>query len=356
MTAEPPLTSPGLAPLPIEEFSIVELRRGVARRWSWLLLAPVLAALLGAAAAAVWPKTWTATTTFVPEQALGSNSAGILGALGGLGSLLGDAGGGASALARLKDGPSTEFFADVLTSTELLSETLRTPFRDPETPAVQRPLLDLIDVSGATPERRFGNGLRKLERKILVNISRKSSIVNLSVTLRDPALSAAVANRMLALLNRFNLERRQRSSTEQRRFAENRLATARIELDSAERSKQAFLESNRNYYESPRLMAVFDQLDRSLIVKEGILIGLTKTYEESRIAEVRDTPLLTVVDVATPPDRPVQRPLLWGGIASGAGAILGLVGVVFAALSDRQALTPRVRHGAPGDSAIRAVS
>ena len=161
---------------------------------------------------------------------------------------------------------------------------------------------------------------------------------------------------MLALLNRFNLERRQRSSTEQRRFAEMRLATARIELDSAERTKQMFLESNRHYYESPRLMAVFDQLDRALSVKEGILIGLTKTYEESRIAEVRDTPLLTVVDVATPPDRPVQRPLLWGGIASGAGAILGLVGVVFAALSDRQEGAPHARRGAPGDSAIRAVS
>ena len=356
MTAEPPLTSPGLTPLPIEEFSIVELRRGVARRWRWLLLAPVLAASLGAIAAALWPKTWTATTTFVPEQALGSNNAGILGALGGLGSLLGDAGGGASALSKLKDGPSTEFFADVLTSTELLSETLRTPFRDPETPAVQRPLLDLIDVSGSTPERRFGNGLRKLERKVLVNISRKSSIVNLSVTLRDPFLSAAVANRMLGLLNRFNLERRQRSSTEQRRFAEMRLATARVELDSAERLKQAFLESNRNYYASPRLMAMFDQLDRSLIVKEGILIGLTKTYEESRIAEVRDTPLLTVVDVATPPDRPLQRPLLWGGIASAAGAILGLMGVVFAALSDRQEAAQPVRLGAPGDTAIRAVS
>jgi uncharacterized protein involved in exopolysaccharide biosynthesis len=341
--------------LPVEEFSIVELRRGVVRRWRWLLLAPLLAAGLGSGAAFVWPKTWMATTTFVPEQALGSNNTSLLGALGGIGSLLGDAGGGASALARLKDGPSTEFFADVLTSTELLGATLRTPFVDPAAPGTKKPLLDLIDVSGATPERRFGNGLRKLTRRVNVVISRKSSIVNLSVTLRDPVLSAAVANRMLELLNRFNLERRQRASTEQRRFAESRLGTAKVELDSAERARQDFLDANRNYYESPRLLAVYDQLDRAVRVKEGILIGLTKTFEESRVAEVRDTPLLTVVDVATPPDRPLQRPLLWGGLASALGLILGLVGVAFAALSDRQESVPSPRLRA-ADAPIRVAS
>ena len=354
MTPESPTTSPAQTPLPVEEFSIVELRRGVARRWRWLLMIPLLAAGLGAASAALWPKTWTATTTFVPEQALGTNTTSLLGALGGIGSLLGD-GGGASALARLKDGPSTEFFADVLTSEDLLSSTLRTPFPDPDNPSMKRPLLDLIDVSGSTPERRFGNGLRKLDKKVLVVISRKSSIVNLSVTLRDPQLSAAVANRMLELLNRFNLERRQRSSTEQRRFAEERLTTAQRELDVAEHARQSFLDANRNYYESPRLMSTYDQLDRVVRVKEGILIGLTKTFEESRVAEVRDTPLLTIVDKANPPDRPLQRPLLWGGLAGGAGVILGFVVVVFAALSDRREAvhSPRI---VSADAAIRVVS
>ncbi len=354
MTPELPIANPSVLPLPVEEFSIVELRRGVARRWRWLVTVPVLAALAGALAAALWPKTWTATTSFVPEQALGSNNVSLLGALGGLGSLLGDAG-GASALAKLKDGPSTEFFADVLTSTELMSATLRTPFTDPVDPGVRRPLLDLIDVTGPTAERRFGNGLRKLQKKVLVVISRKSSIVSLSVTLRDPALSASVANRMLELLNRFNLERRQRSSTEQRRFAEGRLGMARIELDSAERVRQEFLDANRSYYESPRLMAVYDQLDRVVRVKEGILIGLTKTFEESRVAEVRDTPLLTIVDVATPPDRPLQRPLLWGGLAATVGVILGFVGVVFGALADRPQPEVGPRYIAT-DTPIRAVS
>ena len=32
-----------------------------------------------------------------------------------------------------------------------------------------------------------------------------------------------------------------------------------------------------------------EQIDRAVRVKEGILIGLTKTFEESRVAEVRDT-------------------------------------------------------------------
>lgn len=342
--------------LPVEEFSIVELRRGVARRWPWLVVIPALAGLLGAGAALAWPKTWTATTTFVPEQALGSSSTSLIGALGGLGSLLGDAGGGAGALAKLKDGPSTEFFADVLTSQDLLASTLRSEFPDPANRSVKRPLLDLIDVSGDTPERRFGNAVRKLKRRAVVTVTRKSSIVNLNVTLRDPVLSAAVANRMLDLLNRFNLDRRQRSSTEQRRFAEQRLRTAQAELDSTDRLRSRFLDANRNYYESPRLLATFDQLDRAVRVKEGILVGLTKTYEESRVAEVRDTPLLTIIDVATPPDRPLQRPVLWGGLASGLGVLMALVAVVFASLSDRREAPQTARVTMPTDTAIRVLS
>jgi uncharacterized protein involved in exopolysaccharide biosynthesis len=102
-------------------------------------------------------------------------------------------------------------------------------------------------------------------------------------------------------------------------------------------------------------MATYDALDRTVRVKEGILIGLTKTFEESRVAEVRDTPLLTVVDVATPPDRPVQRPELWGGIASGVGLLLGLTAVVFATLSDRRGQPPLSRRIA-ADGPIRVAS
>lgn len=344
MSVSPDLPSASaMQPLPVEEFSIVELRHGVLRRWRWLLLAPIVAAAVGALAAFAWPKTWTATTTFVPESALGTNTTSLLGALGGISSLLGDAGGGAAALSRLKEGPSTEFFADVLTSQDVLTTTLRAQFADPGNHGQKRPLLELIDVSGSTPERRFGNALRKMKRKVEVTISRRSAIINLKVTLSDPVLSATVANFMLAQLNTFNLERRQRSSTEQRRFAEVRLTTAKQELDDAERIRQRFLYSNRNYYESPRLLATFEALDRAVRIKEGILVGLTKTFEESRVAEVRDTPLLTVVDAATPPDRPLQRPLLWGGVAAGIGLLLGFVCAVFAAMSTRRDPIRRAR-------------
>jgi uncharacterized protein involved in exopolysaccharide biosynthesis len=322
--------------LPVDEVSIDELWRGISRRWRVMALAPVVGALLGAAAAFAWPKTWKATTSFVPEQALGSAGGGLLGALGGLGSLLGDAGAGAGALAKLKDGPSTDFFADVLTSTELLGATLRSPFPDPAARGTTRPLLDLMDVSGPTEERRFGNAMRKLARKVTVTVGRKSGIVSLSVTLRDPALSAAVANRMLALLNTFNLERRQRSSTAQRRFSETRLSTAKAELTEAELARQNFLDSNRTYYSSPRLLAEFDKLDRAVRVKESILLGLTTTFEESRVAEVRDTPLLTIVDSAMVPDRPQQRPLPWSAVAAAVALAVGCCYVLIATVLDRR--------------------
>lgn len=355
MTPDPATTVP---PLPMDELSIVELRRGVARRWRWLVAWPVTAALVGALAAVLWPKSWTSRTAFVPEKTSGASSA-MSGALGGLGALVGGTDAVGALSSKLNDGPTADFYADVLVSQELLTATLETRFPVPGEAARTATLVELLDVAGETPERRLGNALRKLRRKVVVEVIRRSNIVALEVTTRDPQLSAAVANRMLELLNRFNLERRQRTSREQRRFAEQRLAVARRELQGAENAVRVFLEANRGYRLSPRLDERYQALERQVMIKQDVLLGLTRQYEESRVAEVRDTPLITVVDKAVPADRPAQRPLPWGGGAAAFAFVLASAAAIFSAMQDRPAAAGAIRRpareGAEG-SPIRAVS
>ncbi len=340
-------------PLPVEEFSIEELRRGVAERWLWWTVVPLLGAVLGAGLALVWPKTWEATTSFVPEQAISGSSGGLLGAIGSIGSLLGQNGGGA--LSKLNDGPSGEFFADVLTSQELLASTLKSEFPDPAASGTKRPLLDLMRPSGDSEAKRMGSAMRALKRKSEIELMRRSGIVKLTVALDDPTLAAAVANRMLVLLDEFNLARRQRTSAEQRRFAEERLVTAQREVDSVSRERQSFLESNRALSSSPRLLARYDELDRLVQVKEGVLLGLTRTFEESRVTEVKDTPLIAVVDHAMVPDRPVQRPLPWAAAAAAISLLAGLGAAVFASMRRRAALEASVRDSVRTGAAVRAI-
>lgn len=338
--------------LPVEEFSIVELRRGLSRRWLWWTLAPLLGAGLGAVMAIVWPKTWAATTSFVPEQAISGGSNGILGAIGSIGSLLGDNGG---ALGKLSDGPSGEFYADVLTSQELLVATLKSEYDDPRAPGTKRPLLDIVEPKGESPGQRLGNATRALRRKTTIELTRRSGIVKLTVRLRDPALAADVANTMLVLLNKFNLDRRQRTSADQRRFAELRLLTARRELDSIASVRQAFLEENRALSNSPRLLARYDELDRLVQVKEGVLLGLTRTFEENRVSEVKDTPLIAIVDHAMVPDRPEQRPLPWAAAAAAIALLAGIGAAVAATLNERAAIANETVDTVTPGAAIRAV-
>ena len=185
-------------PLPVEEFSVEELQRGLIERWLWWVITPLAFAVLGAVLAVVWPKSWAATTSFVPEQAISGGSNGILGAIGSIGSLLGDNGG---ALGKLSEGPTGEFFADVLTSQELLVSTLRGEYADASSPGTRKTLLNRMAPKGDTPEQQLGNATRELRRKSKIELTRRSGIVRLTVTLKDPVLSADVANRMLVLLN-----------------------------------------------------------------------------------------------------------------------------------------------------------
>src|ERR687884_549677 len=96
-------------------------------------------------------------------------------------------------------------------------------------------------------------GVRRLTGLTRVAVDRRTGVVTLSVALRDPVLAAAVANRMVQLLDEFNVKRRQTQSRLQREFVGGRLAQAERELRDAEQKELRFLQTNRLYAASPLL-------------------------------------------------------------------------------------------------------
>ena len=79
-------------------------------------------------------------------------------------------------------------------------------------------------------------------------------------------------------------------------------------------------------------------------LKQEVFLTLTKAHEEASIAEVRDTPVLTVIDPAVPPAmRSRPRRVLGVTVALIVGGLLG-VALVYVGAFRR-----RVRRDSPPD-------
>jgi uncharacterized protein involved in exopolysaccharide biosynthesis len=276
------------------EVSLVEMVAPLRRRWRLVVAVALGIALLTALVSLVLPSEYTARTTFTPESQTTSS---VSNSLVGLAGQLGFAG-------TLGNSVSPDFFAELLNSRELLTSTLRTEFpdfRNPDGP--RRPLLDLLNIKGKNEALRVEDGIKYLHRRARAAVDRRTSIVALTVELKSAPLSAAVANRMIELLNKFNLEQRQSQSRERRRFTGERLKEADSALRNTETQLLRFMQANRTYESSPFLTYEANRLQRQVTIKQEAFLTLNNMYEEARIAEVRDTPVLTVIDTAVEPVR-----------------------------------------------------
>jgi uncharacterized protein involved in exopolysaccharide biosynthesis len=290
---------PGLDPARIKpeaDISIFELMTPLVSRWKLIAATALICGLLAALYLVLQPRTYTATTSFTPEN---SSSTGLMSNLAGLAGLAGQLGLGTGSSSSV----SPEFFVRLVHSEEVLRPTLLTDFTS-DSGSAPRPLLAILEVPGSSREAQLQTGVQMLRKRTEATTDKATGIVTLKATLQSPRLAADVANHLVHLLNKFNLESRQSQSREQRRFSGERLAVAEQELRAAEQAQLAFLQRNRQYMDSPLLTFEYSRLSRQVQLRQEVYQTLTKAHEEARIAEVRDTPVLTVIDSALAPVRP----------------------------------------------------
>ncbi|HEY4954941.1 MAG TPA: hypothetical protein VII02_08650, partial [Gemmatimonadaceae bacterium] len=154
-------------------------------------------------------------------------------------------------------------------------------------------------------------------------------------------LAVQIAQGLLDQVNAFNLNRRQESASAEREFIEKRLAEAQAQLSQAEDNLQSFLTENRDFRSSPSLQLGFDRLNRNVSSRQSLYNGLATSYEQAKIEEVRDLPVITVLE---PPEMPIQPDPHGGKRKVILGMLVGLVaGMVLAFLLDRLAANRNVR-------------
>lgn len=292
------------------------------RRRRIVMGVPLSVALIVGVISFVIPSTFTATTTFVPEVRTQGRLPPSLASLAGqLGVSL-----GAEAT------ESARFYADLVRSRELLERILLGEYQDPresKSAPDSTTLLRLLKVKGRDAADSLHYGVKALDNLVSVRFDNQTNIVRLSVDAHYPTLAAAVANRFVTYLNDFNAQSRQSQARERRKFIEQRLADGERELRTAEENLRTFYERNRSWNQSPQLAFEEGRLRRQVEIRQEVYLTLRREYETARIEEVNDTPVITVIDRATPPQeksKPKRKLLVVLALLLG-----GIVGILWAA-------------------------
>jgi len=195
---------------------------------------------------------------------------------------------------------SVQFYAALLESRDLLVQAILTNYRFPEGDVagdtVVANLIQAYDVTGQSENDRIARALRLLESRMSVVADQNTNIVTLRVRAPWPALAEAINRRLLDLVNQFNVSQLHSEAGAERRFLEERIGSARAQLDAVEDTLRKFLERNRDYQGSPQLLFEQQRLQANVDLRRQVYTSLAQSYEQARIAEVRDTPIITTID------------------------------------------------------------
>jgi len=162
-----------------------------------------------------------------------------------------------------------------------------------------------------------------LTKKINVIENRKTGLIEVLVSLEDPAVSASVANFVGVQVQSYIQIENSAQATKEKNFIASRLNIVKNELLDLEDELKSFTERNRGYDESPELFMVYSRLFREVEAKKQVVITLQQQLELARIEEVKQSPILHILDRAEIPARKSAPNRLLFLIA---GGFIGLFG------------------------------
>lgn len=243
--------------------------------------------VIALAVALLRPPTYSTNFSFVPQGGQDAGRSGLASLAGQFGVSLGAMGG---------QGQSPQFYADLLETREILHPIAADSFAADGSRA-PIPLVRLLGRGDAPTGDQVDEAVRVLREKVIkASVAPLATgVVDVTVRTESPQLSLAIADRLVGALNQFNLVTRQTQAAAERRFVEGRLLASRVALRRAEDALERFLQLNR-IATSPDLVLEGGRLESEVGVQRQLVTGLVQQYEEARIREVRDTPILTIIE------------------------------------------------------------
>lgn len=297
---------------PAESRSMVEMLTLLLRRRRLVFGLPILSAIAAVLVSVLLlPRLYTVEARFSPDSSVPQMSQ-----LAGLASQFGINIGGDAA------DQSIDFYAELLESKELLRSAVLTDytFSGRRGRALSGNLVELLQIDEGTADERIGVAVQVVNDWVVARADATAGIITVSVSAPWPELSVKLSERLLELVNAFNLDRRQSRAAAERRFLEARVAEAGEDLRGAEAALEQFLSDNRRYVESPQLTFEYARLQRRVDLIQEVYRSLVQGYEQARVSEVRNTPVITVLDQPRGPAEQTSPAYILNGIL---GLVLG---------------------------------
>lgn len=228
-----------------DEISLLDLMVTIADNLWLLIMGPIAAGLVALGFAFTMTPVFTAKTTVLPPTGGGGGSAAaILGQLGGLGGLVGGA------------IPSASGKHMAYLQSDLIKDAMIEKFG----------LMKRYEAKYQVSARQALTGVTK------ISDDKKSGLIVIEVTDKDPALAAEMANYYVELLRQKMGEEALLQARERRRLLETQIQ-----------------EATAKSYQSPQ-------------VREAIIQGLVRQFEATRLEEQQTEPTITQIDKAVAPE------------------------------------------------------
>lgn len=267
-----------------EEISIWTYINPLLQRRALLIVVPVTLAIVVAIWSLHFPREYSASASFIPQDPAPMQS--------GLSQLTSQFG----LLASRANTNSPQFYVDLLQSRGVLSEAVITKYDVRGSQPFSGDLISYFDIQTRDRDEAVALAVKGLRRALLAQADRVTGVVRFEISTRNPGLSSLVVGRLLELTNVFNLTRRQSQARAEREFLDRRLQDAKAQLSAAEDALVSFDAQNRRIGDSPQLAAQEERLRRQVGVKQQLVAGLESSFEAAAIEEVRNTPVITVID------------------------------------------------------------
>lgn len=277
-------------PKSADDISLFEIASTVVRWRRLIVTLALVGGILGGVSTLTGPAMYSSMTTFIPHGSE-AGASGLAPAASQFGMRL-PANSGAW-------GPAV--YVELLRSPALLGPVALDTITVLEQQRRQVSVSDLLGVRAPNASLREELGARALAGSVRVSEIKPLGAVTLTVSTPWPSASVAIAERLVRAVNHFNVDTRKSQANAERQFVELQVRDAEDLLQQAEARLLTFLQRNRAIAGSPELAFERDRLQREVTLRTQVYTSLLQNLEEARMREVRDTPVITVLEAPRAP-------------------------------------------------------
>lgn len=191
-------------------------------------------------------------------------------------------------------------YEDIIRSKTIAREILNTKFETNLNESKIK-LIDYFDIEREVDFERFERAKEKYDDMIVIVVNKQSRKATIFVTTLERDLSAKIANLLVNKLNDYLRKISSDKASDTRSFIEERLEITKELLSESEENLKQFRENNKRIENSPDLQLNLGRLMREQKIQEEIFLVLKKEYETAKIEEVKNIPVVRVLDPAEPP-------------------------------------------------------